>query len=150
MTRRRRHGQAGNALIEMALILPLLLVVFAGIVDLSLAFQRYEVLTNAVREGARIAVLPGYSDADVQARVTQYITEGLGAGAVSSLNFPSGENGPIDISMGGGATMAGYQVTAQLNHSYLILGPLVSLVGGSGFSSVTLTARSTMRLEAGG
>jgi hypothetical protein len=31
----------------------------------------------------------------------------------------------------------------------MFLGPLISLVGGGSFGSVTLTARSTMRVEAG-
>ena len=45
---------------EFALTLPLLLVVIAGIVDFGFVFQRYEVITNAAREGARLASLPGY------------------------------------------------------------------------------------------
>ena len=44
-----------------------------GIMDFGLLFQRYETVTNAAREGARVAVLPGYAQADVQARVTQYL-----------------------------------------------------------------------------
>ena len=39
---------------------PLLLFVILGIVDFGFLFQRMEVVTNAAREGARIAVLPGY------------------------------------------------------------------------------------------
>jgi hypothetical protein len=46
-------------LIELALILPMLLLMFAAIVDFGLLFQRYLVVSNAAREGARIAVLPG-------------------------------------------------------------------------------------------
>ena len=51
----------GAELIEFAFIFPLLLLVCLGIVDFGLLFQRYEVLTNAAREGARVAVLPGYT-----------------------------------------------------------------------------------------
>ena len=61
-------------MIEFALIFPLLLLVILGIVDFGFLFQRYEVLTNATREGARMAVLPGYttwrtSEARVCARI---------------------------------------------------------------------------------
>ena len=31
-----------------------------GIIDFGFLFQRYEVVTNAAREGARVAILPGY------------------------------------------------------------------------------------------
>ena len=56
---KRRRGERGAALVEFALAVPLLLVVIAGIVDFGFAFQRYEVITNAAREGARMATLPG-------------------------------------------------------------------------------------------
>ena len=44
--------ERGAALVEFALALPLLLVVIAGIVDFGFTLQRYEVITNAAREGA--------------------------------------------------------------------------------------------------
>ena len=50
---RRLKSQRGAELIEFALIFPLLLLVLLGIVDFGFLFQRYEVLTNATREGAR-------------------------------------------------------------------------------------------------
>ena len=46
-----------SKLIEFALVFPLLLMVILGIVDFGFLFQRYEVLTNAAREGARVAAL---------------------------------------------------------------------------------------------
>ena len=70
---KRLKGERGAELIEFALVFPLLLLVILGIVDFGFLFQRMEVVTNAAREGARVGVLPGYLQADVQARVTQYI-----------------------------------------------------------------------------
>jgi Flp pilus assembly protein TadG len=53
------HGnETGAELIEFAFVLPLLLLVIVGIFDFGFLFQRYEVVTNAAREGARAAVLP--------------------------------------------------------------------------------------------
>ena len=62
---RRLACDKGAELIEFALVFPLLLLVMVGIMDFGLLFQRYETVTNAAREGARIAVLPGYAQADV-------------------------------------------------------------------------------------
>ena len=59
--RSRWASEDGAELIEFALVLPMLLLVVLGIAEFGFIFQRYEVLTNAAREGARIAVLPGYS-----------------------------------------------------------------------------------------
>jgi len=49
--------QDGQALIETALALPVLLLVLFGIIEFGLAFARYQVVTNASREGARAATL---------------------------------------------------------------------------------------------
>ena len=58
----RGRSEDGAQLVEFALVLPLLLLVVLGIAEFGFIFQRYEVVTNAAREGARMAVLPGYTD----------------------------------------------------------------------------------------
>jgi hypothetical protein len=67
---RSRRGEEGAALIEFALTLPLLLLIIGGICDFGLLLQRYAVLSNAAREGARMGSLPGYTESDVTARVS--------------------------------------------------------------------------------
>jgi Flp pilus assembly protein TadG len=44
----------------MALVIPILLVLFVGVVDFGLILREYQVLQNAAREGARLSVLPEY------------------------------------------------------------------------------------------
>ena len=73
---RRFTCERGAELVEFALVFPMLLLVMLGIMDFGFLFQRYEVLTAAAREGARVAILPGYSDADVTTRVNAYLTAG--------------------------------------------------------------------------
>ncbi len=46
---------AGNATIELAMVLPLLLLIIAGVIDLGILLWEKQILTNAVREGARAA-----------------------------------------------------------------------------------------------
>jgi Flp pilus assembly protein TadG len=53
--RRLLSGERGTALIETAMTLPLLLLVSVGIFEFGRAFQTWQVLTNAAREGARLA-----------------------------------------------------------------------------------------------
>jgi Flp pilus assembly pilin Flp len=50
-----RRSERGANLIETALVLPLLLLLVGGIVDLGGAFNSYIMVTNASREGARYA-----------------------------------------------------------------------------------------------
>ena len=74
---RWRRDDRGTALIEMAFTLPLLLLISIGIIEFGRAFQTWQILTNAAREGARVAVLPGISDSMVTARVQEYIQAGV-------------------------------------------------------------------------
>ena len=76
-TMREDDQRAGAALLEVALTLPLLLLVAVGIFEFGRAYQTWQILTNAAREGARIAVLPGIDDDAVEERVQQYLAAGL-------------------------------------------------------------------------
>ena len=55
-TRPRSRGQESQALIEFALISPLLLLLIFGIIDIGRAVFYYDTLNHAAREGARAAV----------------------------------------------------------------------------------------------
>src|SRR5262245_937505 len=50
-------SESGQALIETALALPVLLLVLFGIIEFGIALARYQVVTNASREAARAASL---------------------------------------------------------------------------------------------
>ena len=71
---RRLHNsqlsERGAVAAEFALILPLLLLLIFGMIQLGLAYQRQEAVHAAAREGARIASLPTSSAADACARST--------------------------------------------------------------------------------
>ena len=141
----RVRSQTGAELVEFALVLPMMLLVFGGIVDFGLLLQRQQVVTNAAREGARIAVLPGYNLTDVQARVTAFVREGLQDNSLT----PETLRPCVHISPGTGPMFDAYQVQVTLRSNFIILGPIVSLAGGSGsFGEIPISATSTMRIEA--
>src|SRR5438105_4755459 len=56
--RARLASARGTAILETALTLPLLLLVSVSIFEFGRAYQTWQVLTNAAREGARVAVVP--------------------------------------------------------------------------------------------
>ena len=143
----RPQSERGAELIEFALVLPLLLLLVLGIVDFGFLFQRLEVVTNAAREGARIAVLPGYDTNDVKDRVNDYLQEG-GVPIVRGTNTVINVN-PVTITAPGGATFPSEQVQVRYSHSYLFLSGLARFFGGN-FDSVPLNGQATMRVEAGG
>ena len=75
-SKRRWRREEGANIIEFALVFPLLMMTILGIVDFAFVLHHTEVLTNAAREGARVATLPGYGVPDVQNRVNEYTQMG--------------------------------------------------------------------------
>jgi Flp pilus assembly protein TadG len=55
--RRARSGSRGQTLTEFALILPVFLLVLVGILDLGRAAYAYNTVSNAAREGTRLAIV---------------------------------------------------------------------------------------------
>jgi Flp pilus assembly protein TadG len=143
VTTRRFHSERGAELIEFALVVPLLLFIIMGLIDFGFLFQRYEVVTNAAREGARIAVLPGYADADVEARVRSYMTEGGVANTTSNSTVLTTD---VPIAAGAGPAMQGKKVEVSYTSQYLFLGPIAGWFGGT-FTSANLNAVAIMRDE---
>ena len=144
MTRptRSENGESGSELIEFALVFPLLLMVVLAIVDFGFLFQRYEVLTNAAREGARVAVLSGYDETDVENRVMSYVQTG---GVPTTATNPVITVADTTITAGTN-TFDATTVIVSYDHTYLFIGAVASWFGGS-FGSVTLATQATMRDE---
>jgi len=74
---RRRHT-SGQALVEFALVIPLLILIFMGLFDFGRAVFAYNSLSNAAREGARVAI------------VDQSIVAGVPVGATEAANQATG------------------------------------------------------------
>ena len=141
-------SESGAELIEFAVSLPLLLLVALGIVDFGLLFQRFMVVTNAAREGARVAVLPGYGDADVVARVDQYLAAG---GLTGTHNAPViAHPPPVTVGLNCAAVTA---VTVTYPTQFSFVAGIASFFGATGFASrteVTATAEMRNEVPAGG
>jgi Flp pilus assembly protein TadG len=61
MTSNRWRGRAGQSLVEMALVLPVLAFLTFGLVDFGRAYYFQVSVTNAAREGARTGILDIYT-----------------------------------------------------------------------------------------
>lgn len=147
--KRVARSERGAELIEFALVFPLLLMIVLGIVDFGFMFQRLEVVTNAAREGARIAVLPGYDDTDIRTRVCDYVATGgvpvTGTCTATGAN-PTVAVADADIPVAG-STISGKRVLVTYTHNYLFLGGIATWFGGGSFTSVPLRGVATMRVE---
>jgi Flp pilus assembly protein TadG len=143
LIRRTRACDSGAELIELAIALPILLLVICGILDFAILFQRYEVVTNAAREGARVAILQDFTVADIQSRVNSYLAaSGLTAAA------PTPTVTYTTMALPSGATVNVVKVVVQYPHQFLFIGPAAALLGGGSYADIMLAASSTMRIEA--
>lgn len=129
----RRWHDRGAAAVEMAIVLPLLLLVIGGIVDFG-RFFFYEIqVTNAAREGARAAVV---NDLDVTQRV-------LNAAAVPGLTA-----GNVGIVRDCAAAPPNDNVTVTISDvafDWILLEPAASMIGAATSLPDTLTAKAVMR-----
>lgn len=67
MTRRQKNREAGSVLVEFALAVPILTLLFLGTFHFGWAYFLYSELENSVRSGARYASVRTYSPPSVAA-----------------------------------------------------------------------------------
>jgi hypothetical protein len=142
---KRFCGERGQALIETALTMPIVIVLSISIFEFGRAFQVWQLLTNAAREGARVSVLPGSTTAVVQNRVLQY----MAAGGLENRNANQISVNPNhQIDMGGGPVSAS-EVTVNYPFSFMLLNPIMQLIaqGSTVGAPITMTASAVMRNE---
>ena len=149
--RRFARAESGAEVIEFGLTLPLMLLVVLWIIEFGFLFREYEIVTNAAREGARIAVLPTYSQTaaartnNATARAKQYLTN---AGLDQSLaNVTVGA--PVSDVLAAPATGCVWSVpvTVTYPHPVPFLQGIMSYFRVS-IGPMTVRATSQMRTEA--
>ena len=69
----RRSFRTGTTLVEAAFVLPLLLLIMLGMIEYGWLFFNVQQITNAARQGARVAILPDVSEAQAQAVITEIL-----------------------------------------------------------------------------
>jgi Flp pilus assembly protein TadG len=83
--KRSRFLRRGSAIVETAVVAPLLLLAMFGMVELGQAYNVKQTVTLAAREGARAAALPGATFTDAQAAANASMTmAGLSGHTVTS------------------------------------------------------------------
>lgn len=144
LDRRRAAGQ-GQGLVEFALVLPIFVLVLVGLFDLGRAVFAYNTITNAAREGARLAIVNQDTATIVQRAKDQT--------AIVELNDPSVEvdfyqvqaDGTPDLSNDCDLVAVGCVAVVRFEANYQPITPVIaSLVFAGG---VTLEARSVLSVE---
>jgi Flp pilus assembly protein TadG len=117
------------------------LVLTAGIIDFGFVFQQYNVVTNAAREGARLAAVPNTRPDAVANRVNAYVQAG------GLTRTPTTALTPVNIATHpGGPIYNGVRVTVTYPCEFFVLGSLSSMIGAT-VGAPMLRAQATMRHE---
>ena len=125
--------ERGAAAVEFALLLPVLLLLVFGIIDFGRALNAQITLTQAAREGARLAAL---GQPNVVSR-TKAAATGLNPVTVTVTACPANA-GPGD------------DASVTTSYAFSFVTPVGAIAGmfGAGFgSSMTLTAQGVMPCE---
>ncbi|HLA83795.1 MAG TPA: TadE/TadG family type IV pilus assembly protein [Thermoguttaceae bacterium] len=72
----RKHRR-GAAAVEFAIVAPVFFLMILGMIEVGRAIMVQQVITNASREGARLAVLPARPEDNITAMVTQRVEDVL-------------------------------------------------------------------------
>ncbi len=129
-----RRSESGTALIEFALVLPILCVLAMGMLDFGRAFHMKALLDQSAREGARIAALTT-PDADL---VTTRVNDVLGSGGYTADAVAV--IGPDPAHM----------VTVTVTSTFTFITPGVfALIGADAGGNIVMTGQCVMRSEGG-
>ena len=141
-----RTRERGSAMVEAAISIPLLLVLMVGIFEVGRAYQTWQVLTNAAREGARMAITPSGTPSDTTALIRQFMADGqLSNSATAAVSVNKG----VTINVNGTSVGASL-VTVDYPFNFIMLQPIVRLVapGATVGGPITMRATAVMRNEA--
>lgn len=131
--RRLRRQRRGAAAVEFALVAPVLFLLVFGMIEFGRLVMVQQILTNASREGARLAVLDDITVSDVSTTVSTYLTGASVSGATTSVS-PD----PLSTAEYGDAVT----VTVSVPFSQVSWLPTPQFLNGT-----TLSAATTMRRE---
>jgi Flp pilus assembly protein TadG len=137
-----RRRQRGATIVEAAFTLLILFMLLDGILEFGRAYNIYQIMTNAAREGARYAVAPTPgtanmpSTAQVQSTVQGFLNSGGVQGAAVTVNTSTQTVNSEVLNY----------TTVQVTAPYAFVVPQL-LFGNNNVTSVNLSTTATMRNE---
>jgi len=123
--------KSGQSIVETALILPIIVVILAGIVDFGLMFNSYLVISNASREAARSAAVGG-TDTSINVSINS-LTSTLSSASLKKNIYPAEA-----------LRKKGDEVVVTIEYDYKLITPILSAVVPN---PVHLKSKTAMRVE---
>lgn len=142
LSRAHWRREAGQTILEFALVAPIILLFLYVIIDFGIAMDRRITLQHAVREGARMAAVKD----DVQQICDYTVAEAQDLITSTDISLSYAD---MDVPPDGRATDAGdsVRVTASFTYSLPIIQPLLSGLFGGSVGVITMDPWGSARLE---
>lgn len=143
---RHLDNEKGQSLVELALLLPVLIMLLMGTVDLGRAFYTYVAITNAAREGARYGASFPTVNSGIRDRVRNEISG-------TSLSIPDSQipdptcnayvpgSTELGDSESCSAAVAGDYITVRVDYPFQFLTGAILRLG-----SITMSNSATMAI----
>ncbi len=126
---RHRSQEKGQSLVEFALLLPVLLLIICGLLDMGRAVYTYTVLSHSAHEGARQAVI---ADNPTEVIINAAIQTAV------AVNLQ-----PSDVQIVGNRE-PGTEVTVIVSYQFNLITPMIAQIVGD---SLALSAAATMIVD---
>ena len=140
----RLKSQSGASAVEFALILPILLLLVFGIIEMGFALFDKGMITNASREGARTGIsyrVPPFTDEEISNVVNSYLGNAL-------ITFAESANPTVTVTRNGSNPGDELKVTVAYTYTSLILPNLINSPLKQDFPrEFNMIAETTMRME---
>jgi len=128
LARRVRRGERGQSLMELAVMLPLVLILVVGVVEVTAGFNSYISVVSSARDGARIASKGAATDDEVKALVVRDLSRLSGAATT----------GDVTVAHTTLSSRTAVSVTACHDHPTLMKVPLLFPSGEIHMCSTTI------------
>jgi hypothetical protein len=141
--RQRNRKQKGQSLVEFALVVPFLLLLVVGTIELGRAYFTYNTLSKAVREGARYVSGHPYDSTAELPNAKKMVVYGNTGGSGNPV-IPSLTTGMVTITPRGGTgpwDMGNPPLWVKVSVSY----PYTSVIGGYFRLNLNFTPAVEMR-----
>jgi Flp pilus assembly protein TadG len=135
----------GQSLVEFALVIPFVLLLFMAIFDFGTAIFTYNSLTNAAREGARLAIVNQDEASIIERAETQLFVGEVNAPNVTIGFYQTNEDGTADTDDECNPVAVGCLAVVNFESTYHPLTPIIAQIVFA--DGVTFTASSTLSVE---
>ena len=126
---KKQDRQSGQAVVELALMLPILILILVGILDLGRIFEAQVTITNAAREGARWAI--------------DHPSDSSGISSHVSAEATAGGFSPVITNPGGLGGSSGSPITVTVTYSFTMLTTNIF----AGVSTIPIQSSAVMQIK---